>query len=173
MAAPDPAQWRRLSPLLDELLDDLERQATGYLQAHLRLYDADRRAVEGVRGERGAPRRPAHRPAGHLGGARQREDLGVQEGHPQLQRVRHRHLVLTNQQVRQERRDHDRRVDRVREVVQRPGHDDEGRPVVLLDTRNGFEEDAGAFEDVSRYQISAVFVDSFGQAFEVVAANFV
>jgi len=26
------------------------------------------------------------------------------------------------------------------------GHDDEGRPVVLLDTRNGFEVDAGAFD---------------------------
>jgi UPF0176 protein len=26
------------------------------------------------------------------------------------------------------------------------GHDDEGRPVVTLDTRNGFEVDAGAFE---------------------------
>jgi UPF0176 protein len=26
------------------------------------------------------------------------------------------------------------------------GHDDEGRPVVMLDTRNGFEVDAGAFE---------------------------
>ncbi|HEX5685998.1 MAG TPA: sulfurtransferase [Ideonella sp.] len=26
------------------------------------------------------------------------------------------------------------------------GHDDEGRPVVMLDTRNGFEVDAGAFD---------------------------
>ena len=34
------------------------------------------------------------------------------------------------------------------------GHDDEGRPVVTLDTRNGFEVDAGAFEGAIDWRIT-------------------
>ncbi len=33
------------------------------------------------------------------------------------------------------------------------GHDDDGRPVVMLDTRNGFEVDAGAFEDAVDWRL--------------------
>jgi Predicted sulfurtransferase len=33
------------------------------------------------------------------------------------------------------------------------GHDDDGRPVVMLDTRNGFEVDAGAFEDAIDWRL--------------------
>ncbi|NML14160.1 sulfurtransferase [Azohydromonas caseinilytica] len=33
------------------------------------------------------------------------------------------------------------------------GHDDEGRPVVMLDTRNAFEVDAGAFEDAIDWRL--------------------
>jgi UPF0176 protein len=34
------------------------------------------------------------------------------------------------------------------------GHDDEGRPVVMLDTRNAFEVDVGSFEDALDYRIT-------------------
>ena len=34
------------------------------------------------------------------------------------------------------------------------GHDDEGRPVVMLDTRNAFEVDVGTFEDAIDYRIT-------------------
>lgn len=34
------------------------------------------------------------------------------------------------------------------------GHDDEGRPVVMLDTRNGFEVDEGAFDDCIDWRIT-------------------
>lgn len=34
------------------------------------------------------------------------------------------------------------------------GHDDEGRPVVTLDTRNGFEVDAGAFEGAIDWRLA-------------------
>lgn len=34
------------------------------------------------------------------------------------------------------------------------GHDDEGRPVVMLDTRNGFEVDAGAFEGAIDWRLA-------------------
>jgi UPF0176 protein len=34
------------------------------------------------------------------------------------------------------------------------GHDDAGRPVVMLDTRNGFEVDAGAFEDAIDWRLT-------------------
>ncbi len=34
------------------------------------------------------------------------------------------------------------------------GHDDEGRPVVTLDTRNAFEVDAGAFDDAIDWRIA-------------------
>ncbi|AXQ31251.1 sulfurtransferase [Solimonas sp. K1W22B-7] len=34
------------------------------------------------------------------------------------------------------------------------GHDDEGRPLVLLDTRNGFEVDHGAFEGALDWRLS-------------------
>ena len=34
------------------------------------------------------------------------------------------------------------------------GHDDEGRPVVLLDTRNGFEVDHGAFENAMDWRLA-------------------
>ncbi|WP_066334772.1 sulfurtransferase [Azohydromonas lata] len=34
------------------------------------------------------------------------------------------------------------------------GHDDTGRPVVMLDTRNGFEVDAGAFEDAIDWRLT-------------------
>jgi UPF0176 protein len=34
------------------------------------------------------------------------------------------------------------------------GHDDEGRPVVMLDTRNGFEVDAGAFEGAIDWRLN-------------------
>jgi UPF0176 protein len=33
------------------------------------------------------------------------------------------------------------------------GHDDEGRPVVMLDTRNAFEVDVGTFDDALDYRI--------------------
>jgi UPF0176 protein len=33
------------------------------------------------------------------------------------------------------------------------GHDDEGRPVVMLDTRNGFEVDYGAFDDAIDWRL--------------------
>jgi UPF0176 protein len=34
------------------------------------------------------------------------------------------------------------------------GHDDEGRPLALLDTRNGFEVDAGAFENAIDWRLT-------------------
>jgi UPF0176 protein len=34
------------------------------------------------------------------------------------------------------------------------GHDDEGRPVVMVDTRNGFEVDVGTFENTVDYRIN-------------------
>jgi UPF0176 protein len=34
------------------------------------------------------------------------------------------------------------------------GHDDEGRPLALLDTRNGFEVDAGAFENAIDWRLN-------------------
>lgn len=34
------------------------------------------------------------------------------------------------------------------------GHDDEGRPVVMLDTRNAFEVDVGTFDDALDYRIA-------------------
>jgi UPF0176 protein len=34
------------------------------------------------------------------------------------------------------------------------GHDDEGRPVVMLDTRNAFEVDVGTFDDALDYRIT-------------------
>ncbi len=34
------------------------------------------------------------------------------------------------------------------------GHDDEGRPVLMLDTRNGFEVDAGAFEGAVDWRLT-------------------
>jgi UPF0176 protein len=34
------------------------------------------------------------------------------------------------------------------------GHDDDGRPVVMLDTRNGFEVDAGAFEGAVDWRLA-------------------
>jgi UPF0176 protein len=34
------------------------------------------------------------------------------------------------------------------------GHDDEGRPLAMLDTRNGFEVDAGAFDGAIDWRLS-------------------
>lgn len=44
------------------------------------------------------------------------------------------------------------------------GHDDEGRPVVMLDTRNAFEVDAGAFEGACDWRISRF--SEFPEAFD-------
>src|SRR5699024_7613554 len=46
------------------------------------------------------------------------------------------------------------------------GHDDDGRPVVLLDTRNAFEVDYGAFSDAIDWRI-----ERFTQFPDAVRAN--
>ncbi|RQH08532.1 sulfurtransferase [Paraburkholderia dinghuensis] len=46
------------------------------------------------------------------------------------------------------------------------GHDDEGRPVVMLDTRNAFEVDVGTFERALDYRI-----DKFSEFPAVIEAN--
>ncbi|ERJ36250.1 MULTISPECIES: sulfurtransferase [Burkholderia] len=46
------------------------------------------------------------------------------------------------------------------------GHDDTGRPVVMLDTRNAFEVDVGTFDDALDYRI-----DKFSEFPEVIDAN--
>ncbi|MEK6296967.1 MAG: sulfurtransferase, partial [Paraburkholderia tropica] len=46
------------------------------------------------------------------------------------------------------------------------GFDDEGRPVVMLDTRNAFEIDVGTFDNALDYRI-----DKFSEFPEVIAAN--
>ncbi|KVD78769.1 rhodanese superfamily protein [Burkholderia sp. ABCPW 14] len=46
------------------------------------------------------------------------------------------------------------------------GHDDAGRPVVMLDTRNAFEVDVGTFDNALDYRI-----DKFSQFPEVIEAN--
>jgi UPF0176 protein len=46
------------------------------------------------------------------------------------------------------------------------GHDDEGRPVVMLDTRNAFEVDVGTFEDAVDYRIT-----KFSEFPSIVEAN--
>ncbi|KAF3999955.1 sulfurtransferase [Glaciimonas immobilis] len=46
------------------------------------------------------------------------------------------------------------------------GHDDNGRPVVMVDTRNGFEVDVGTFANTVDYRI-----DKFSEFPEVIAAN--
>jgi UPF0176 protein len=46
------------------------------------------------------------------------------------------------------------------------GHDDEGRPVVMLDTRNAFEVDVGTFEHALDYRIS-----KFSEFPDVIEAN--
>ena len=46
------------------------------------------------------------------------------------------------------------------------GHDDAGRPVVMLDTRNAFEIDVGTFDDALDYRI-----DKFSEFPEVIDAN--
>lgn len=46
------------------------------------------------------------------------------------------------------------------------GHDDEGRPVVMLDTRNAFEVDVGTFDDALDYRI-----EKFSEFPEVIEAN--
>lgn len=46
------------------------------------------------------------------------------------------------------------------------GHDDEGRPVVMLDTRNAFEVDVGTFDDALDYRI-----DKFSEFPGVIEAN--
>ncbi|WP_245964995.1 sulfurtransferase [Trinickia dinghuensis] len=46
------------------------------------------------------------------------------------------------------------------------GHDDEGRPVVMLDTRNAFEVDVGTFEDAVDYRIT-----KFSEFPDVIEAN--
>ncbi|KUY96542.1 rhodanese superfamily protein [Burkholderia territorii] len=46
------------------------------------------------------------------------------------------------------------------------GHDDAGRPVVMLDTRNAFEVDVGTFDDALDYRI-----DKFSEFPEVIDAN--
>ncbi|TFW10119.1 sulfurtransferase [Oxalobacteraceae bacterium OM1] len=46
------------------------------------------------------------------------------------------------------------------------GHDDEGRPVVMMDTRNAFEVDVGTFENTLDYRI-----DKFSEFPEIVAQH--
>ncbi|MEB0012381.1 sulfurtransferase [Glaciimonas sp. Gout2] len=46
------------------------------------------------------------------------------------------------------------------------GHDDNGRPVVMVDTRNGFEVDVGTFENTVDYRI-----DKFSEFPEVISAH--
>lgn len=46
------------------------------------------------------------------------------------------------------------------------GHDDAGRPVVMLDTRNAFEVDVGTFDNALDYRI-----DKFSEFPEVIEAN--
>ena len=46
------------------------------------------------------------------------------------------------------------------------GHDDNGRPVVMVDTRNGFEVDVGTFENTVEYRI-----DKFSEFPEVISAH--
>jgi UPF0176 protein len=46
------------------------------------------------------------------------------------------------------------------------GHDDEGKPVVMLDTRNAFEVDVGTFDDTIDYRI-----DKFSEFPDVIAAH--
>lgn len=46
------------------------------------------------------------------------------------------------------------------------GHDDAGKPVVMVDTRNAFEVDVGTFDNTVDYRI-----DKFTQFPEVIAAN--
>ncbi|BAX58308.1 MULTISPECIES: sulfurtransferase [Burkholderia cepacia complex] len=46
------------------------------------------------------------------------------------------------------------------------GHDDAGRPVVMLDTRNAFEVDVGTFDDALDYRI-----DKFSEFPDVIDAN--
>ncbi|HWC46196.1 MAG TPA: sulfurtransferase, partial [Casimicrobiaceae bacterium] len=46
------------------------------------------------------------------------------------------------------------------------GHDDAGRPVVMLDTRNAFEVDVGTFDDAIDYRIA-----KFSEFPEAVAAH--
>lgn len=46
------------------------------------------------------------------------------------------------------------------------GHDDAGRPVVMLDTRNAFEVDVGTFDNALDYRI-----DKFSQFPDVIEAN--
>ncbi|MDP5008443.1 MAG: sulfurtransferase, partial [Glaciimonas sp.] len=46
------------------------------------------------------------------------------------------------------------------------GHDDNGKPVVMLDTRNAFEVDVGTFDDTIDYRIS-----KFSEFPDVVAAH--
>lgn len=46
------------------------------------------------------------------------------------------------------------------------GHDDEGRPVVMLDTRNAFEVDVGTFDDALDYRIT-----KFSEFPEVIEQN--
>ncbi|WGS50923.1 sulfurtransferase [Paraburkholderia sp. D15] len=46
------------------------------------------------------------------------------------------------------------------------GHDDEGRPVVMLDTRNAFEVDVGTFDDALDYRIA-----KFSEFPEVIEQN--
>jgi UPF0176 protein len=46
------------------------------------------------------------------------------------------------------------------------GHDDEGRPVVMLDTRNAFEVDVGTFDEALDYRI-----DKFSEFPGVIEAN--
>jgi UPF0176 protein len=46
------------------------------------------------------------------------------------------------------------------------GHDDNGRPVVMMDTRNGFEVDVGSFDNTIDYRI-----DKFSEFPKVIAAH--
>ncbi len=46
------------------------------------------------------------------------------------------------------------------------GHDDDGRPVVMMDTRNAFEVDVGTFDNTLDYRI-----EKFSEFPEVVAAQ--
>ena len=46
------------------------------------------------------------------------------------------------------------------------GHDDEGKPVVMVDTRNAFEVDVGSFENTLDYRI-----DKFSEFPEVIAQH--
>lgn len=50
------------------------------------------------------------------------------------------------------------------------GHDDEGRPVVMVDTRNGFEVDVGTFDNTVDYRISKF--TEFPQVIEEHKADF-